>query len=111
VRDLERGKAIADAGVEIAVGNLDIPESIDQAMAGVTSVVLVSSAVPAQELNVIASAARAGTEHVAKATSNASADSPILFGDTESWRGESLCQLRANPLQPARVGRFWSPGL
>jgi uncharacterized protein YbjT (DUF2867 family) len=77
VRDPEKGKAMADAGVEIAVGDLDIPESIDQAMAGVTSVVLVSPAVPAQELNVIASAARAGIEHVVKATSKASADSPI----------------------------------
>ena len=77
VRDPEKGKAMADAGVEIAVGDLDIPESINQAMAGVTSVVLVSPAVPAQELNVIASAARAGIEHVVKATSKASADSPI----------------------------------
>ncbi len=77
VRDPEKGKAMADAGVEIAVGDLDIPESINQAMAGVTSVVLVSPAVPAQELNVIASAARAGIEHAVKATSKASADSPI----------------------------------
>jgi uncharacterized protein YbjT (DUF2867 family) len=46
-------------------------------MAGVTEVVLVSPAVPAQELNVIASAARAGVGHVVKASSKASADSPI----------------------------------
>ena len=57
-----RAEAMANAGVEIAVGDLEIPESINQAMAGVTSVVLVSPAVPAQELNVIASAARAGIE-------------------------------------------------
>jgi hypothetical protein len=36
-----------------------------------------SPAVPAQELNVVASAARAGVGHVVKATSKASADSPI----------------------------------
>ena len=77
VRDPEKGKAMADTGVEIAVGDLDTPECIDQAMVGVTSVVLVSPAVPAQELKVIASAARAGVEHVVKATSKASADSPI----------------------------------
>jgi uncharacterized protein YbjT (DUF2867 family) len=46
-------------------------------MAGVTGVVLVSPAVPAQELNVVASAARAGVGHVVKASSKASADSPI----------------------------------
>ena len=45
--------------------------------AGVTAVVLVSPAVPAHELNVIDSAARAGVAHVVKVTSKASADSPI----------------------------------
>jgi uncharacterized protein YbjT (DUF2867 family) len=77
VRDPAKGKALADAGAEIAVGDLDVPESIDEAMSGVTAVVLVSPAVPAQELNVIASAARAGVDHIVKATSKASTDSPI----------------------------------
>jgi uncharacterized protein YbjT (DUF2867 family) len=54
-----------------------VPASIDDALTGVSTVVLVSPAVPAQELNVVASAARAGTGHVVKATSKASADSPI----------------------------------
>ncbi|MGH9054983.1 MAG: SDR family NAD(P)-dependent oxidoreductase, partial [Acidimicrobiales bacterium] len=40
-------------------------------------VVLVSPGVPAQELNVITSAAQAGVGHVVKASSKASADSPI----------------------------------
>jgi uncharacterized protein YbjT (DUF2867 family) len=77
VRDPAKVKALADAGAEIAVGDLEVAASIDQAMAGVTSVVLVSPAVPAQELNVVRSAARAGVGHVVKATSKASADSPI----------------------------------
>jgi uncharacterized protein YbjT (DUF2867 family) len=77
VRDPAKGKALAGAGAEIAVGDLDVPESIDEAMSGVTAVVLVSPAVPAQELNVIASAALAGVDHVVKATSKASTDSPI----------------------------------
>ena len=77
VRDPGKTRALADAGAEIVVGDLDVPASIDQAMAGVTAVVLVSPAVPAQELNVVASAARAGVGHVVKATSKASADSPI----------------------------------
>ena len=77
VRDPAKAKALADAGAEIAVGDLDVPESIDEAMSGVTAVVLVSPAVPAQELNVIASAARSDVEHVVKATSRASTDSPI----------------------------------
>jgi uncharacterized protein YbjT (DUF2867 family) len=77
VRDPDKVKSLADLGAEIAVGDLDVPTDIDAAMAGVTAVVLVSPAVPAQELNVVASAARAGVGHVVKATSKASADSPI----------------------------------
>jgi uncharacterized protein YbjT (DUF2867 family) len=77
VRDPEKAKALADAGATIAVGDLDVPASLDVAMAGVTAVILVSPAIPAQELNVIASAARAGVGHIVKATSKASADSPI----------------------------------
>jgi uncharacterized protein YbjT (DUF2867 family) len=77
VRDPDKAKALADAGAETVAGDLDIPASLDAAMAGVTAVILVSPAVPAQELNVVASAARAGVGHVVKATSKASADSPI----------------------------------
>ena len=77
VRDPVKGKALADAGAEIAVGDLNVPESIDEAMSGVTAIVLVSPAVPAQELNVISSAARAGVDHIVKATSKASTDSLI----------------------------------
>ena len=77
VRDPGRAKLLAGFGAEIAVGDLGVPTGIDEAMAGVTAVVLASPAVTAQELNVVASAARAGVGHVVKATSKASADSPI----------------------------------
>ena len=77
VRDPAKARILAEAGAEVAVGDLDVPASIDAAMTGVETVVLVSPAVPVQELNVISSAARAGAGHVIKATSKASADSPI----------------------------------
>jgi uncharacterized protein YbjT (DUF2867 family) len=79
VRVLVRDPAKAPdlGGAEIAVGDLDVPASIDDAMKGVSGVVLVSPAVPVQELNVVASAAKAGVAHIVKATSKASADSPI----------------------------------
>ncbi len=93
VRDPEKAKALADAGAEIAVGDLAVPASIDEAMAGVTSVVLVSPAVPAQELNVVASAARAGVGHVVKATSKASAGSPIA---RRRWQTEIEAGLAAS---------------
>jgi uncharacterized protein YbjT (DUF2867 family) len=69
--------ALAAAGAKIAAGDLAVPATIEAAMDGVSAVILVSPAVPAQELNVVASAARAGVAHLVKASSKASADSPI----------------------------------
>ncbi len=77
VRDPQKATALGQVGVEVVEGDLDDSASIDAAMHGVTSVVLVSPAVPAQERNVIDSAARAGVGHVVKITSKASAKSPI----------------------------------
>ncbi len=77
VRDPEKATALAQAGVEVAVGDLGGPATIDAAMRGVSAVVLVSPAIPTQELNVVTSAANAGVDHVVKITSKASADSPI----------------------------------
>jgi uncharacterized protein YbjT (DUF2867 family) len=77
VRDPEKATALAQLGADVSEGDLDNSASIDAAMQGVTSVVLVSPAVPAQELSVIDSAARAGVGHVVKITSKASLDSPI----------------------------------
>jgi uncharacterized protein YbjT (DUF2867 family) len=93
VRDPAKVTVLADAGAEIAEGDLDVPASIDDAMAGVSTVVLVSPAVPVQELNVVRSAARAGVGHVVKATSKASADSPIA---RRRWQAEIEAGLAAS---------------
>ena len=77
VRNPARAVPLAAAGADVVVGDLDLPATIDQAMDGVTAVVLVSPAIVTQELNVVASAARAGVGHIVKASSKASADSPI----------------------------------
>ena len=77
VRDREKAAALAQAGVEVAEGDLGVPSTIDAAMQGVSAVVLVSPGIPAQELNVVGSAVRAGAGHVVKITSKASAESPI----------------------------------
>ena len=92
-RDPAKVMTLADAGAEVAEGDLDVPASIDDAMAGVSVVVLVSPAVPAQELNVVHSAARAGAGHVVKATSKASADSPIA---RRRWQAEIEAGLSAS---------------
>jgi uncharacterized protein YbjT (DUF2867 family) len=93
VRDPAKAAALAELGAEIAKGDLDVPATIDDAMTGVSTVVLVSPAVPAQELNVVASAARAGAGHVVKATSKASADSPIA---RRRWQTEIEAGLAAS---------------
>ncbi len=76
-RHPDKTVALAQAGVEIFPGDLDSPESIDQAMRGVSRVVLVTQPVLSQELSVIDSAERAGIEHVVKITNKADAHSPI----------------------------------
>jgi uncharacterized protein YbjT (DUF2867 family) len=77
VRNPEKVTALEQAGVDACRGDLEAPATIDAAMRGVTSVVLVSPAIPRQELNVVDSAVRADVQHVVKITSKASADSPI----------------------------------
>ena len=77
VRDPEKAAVLARGGVDVVKGDLTVPATIDSAMQGVTSVVLVSPAIPAQELNVIGSAVRAGVGHIVKITSEASTDSAI----------------------------------
>ena len=95
VRTPDKATALAEAGAEIAAGDLDAPASIDAATAGITTVVLVSPGAPAQELAVIGSAARAGAGHVIKVTSNASADSPIA---RRRWQAEIEAGLAASGL-------------
>jgi uncharacterized protein YbjT (DUF2867 family) len=77
VRNAEKAAALATKGVDVLKGDLEDPASVDAAMQGVSSVVLVSPPVVQQELNVIDGAVRAGVEHVVKITAKASADSPI----------------------------------
>src|SRR5579863_9678904 len=59
-RSPEKAAALATGGVDVFEGDLEVPASIDAAMEGVTSVVLVTAPVVQQELNVIDGAVRAG---------------------------------------------------
>jgi uncharacterized protein YbjT (DUF2867 family) len=74
VRDASRAP---HGDVDIVTGDFDRPDTIDGAMRGVETVLLVSPAVPAQEIAVIDSAVRQGARHIVKITSKASADSPV----------------------------------
>ncbi len=77
-RALVRDPSRAPIGdVEIVTGDFDRPDTLDEAMRGIDTVLLVSPAVPAQEISVIDSARRQGVSHIIKVTSKASADSPV----------------------------------
>ena len=77
VRDAGRHAGLSTVGIELTAGNLDDPASVRAALDGVDSVVLVSPAVPAQELAVVTAAADGGVKHIVKVTSKASPDSPV----------------------------------
>ncbi|MFD9894426.1 NmrA family NAD(P)-binding protein [Amycolatopsis sp. NPDC059027] len=79
VRDPSRvPHSVAGSGMEIVTGDFDRPDTLDAAMRDIDTVLLISPAVPAQEIAVIDSAARQGAKHVVKITNHkASADSPV----------------------------------
>lgn len=100
VRDVSRAP---QADVEVVTGDFERPETLDAAMRGIETVILVSPAVPAQEIAVIASALRQGVGHIVKITSKASADSPVARrrgqAEIEAYlltTGVSYTLLRAN---------------
>ena len=72
-RALVRDPSRAPHGdVEIATGDFDRPDTLDAAMHGIGTVLLVSPAVPAQEIAVIDNAVRQGATHVIKVTGKVS---------------------------------------
>jgi uncharacterized protein YbjT (DUF2867 family) len=77
VRHPEKVADLAQAGVEVFPGDLDSPESIDQAMQDVSRVILVTQPVLSQELSVIDSAKRAEIGYIVKITNKSDAHSPI----------------------------------
>ena len=95
VRDPQKVKSLAEIGAEIVVGDLDSLPSIDKAMKGIQTVVLVSPGLPAQELNVVHSAKSGGVEQVIKVTNDASANSPIA---RRRWQFEIEAGLLASGL-------------
>src|ERR1700737_4699243 len=77
VRNPAKAAGLAQTGVEVVVGDLADPASLDAAMRGISAMILVSPAIAAQEVNVVEGAVHAGVQHVVKITSKASSDSPI----------------------------------
>jgi uncharacterized protein YbjT (DUF2867 family) len=89
LRNPAKAEQLVDLGVDVVMGDLDSRASVDEAVSEVTGVVLVSPALPVQELSVIESAVLNGVKHVVKVTSKASSNSPIARrrGQTEIEAG------------------------
>ena len=81
-----RSSTLAE-GVQTVTGAFDDADSLRRAVDGVATVVLVSPAVPAQEIAVIDAAVAAGVTHIVKASSKASPHSPV-----ERRRGQSVIE-------------------
>ncbi|MCB5909282.1 SDR family oxidoreductase [Streptomyces pinistramenti] len=83
-------------GVEIAVGDFDQPDTLDAAMTGVGTLLVISPSVPAQEIAVIDSAVRQDVKHVIKITNHkATEDSPV---DRRRDHARIEAHLKANGL-------------
>ncbi len=83
VRNPEKAGAKLGPGLELAAGDLEMPDTLDEAMKGVEKVFLLSPTDPrAVELqtNAIERARRAGVKHIVKMSAVESApDSPVRF--------------------------------
>ncbi|GHF71514.1 NmrA family NAD(P)-binding protein [Streptomyces thermodiastaticus] len=79
VRDAARAPGDRSwSGAEIAVGDFDRPDTLDAALRGTDTVLLISPSVPAQEIAVIDAAVRQGVRHIVKITNHkATAGSPV----------------------------------
>lgn len=69
VRDAAKGAPLAALGAEVVVGDMDVPESLDVALAGVSRAFLLAPPSAVQhdrEMSFIAAARRAGVGHIVK---------------------------------------------
>jgi uncharacterized protein YbjT (DUF2867 family) len=105
VHTAEKAAGIAGPGIEIAIGDLAQPDTLDRALVGVERAYLLTPSSPGQvelEGNFIAAAVRAGGPHIVK-HSVVGAD-PRASGRLVRWQGQAEQALAASGL-PATVLR------
>lgn len=117
VRSPEGASDLAGPGVEVAQGDLEKPQTLDRAMAGVDRVYLASRAepkLPEREGNAVDAARRAGVGFVVKVSVSGGPDSPTQIGRWH-WASEKHLQssgIAATVLRPTLYmqGAFeWLP--
>jgi uncharacterized protein YbjT (DUF2867 family) len=107
VRDPLRASHIRLPGVEIAVGDLTRPETLDAALAGVDRVFLLSPPDPDQvnlQSNVVDAARRMGARHVVKVSVAGGPDSGTQIG---RWHWTTETQLKDSGLAFTLLRPVW----
>ena len=101
VRDESRAQGLRDQGVEVVIGDLDKPETLDAAFGGVDKVFLLTPPNPnqvTQARNAIAAAKRAGSPHIVRLSAHAVKDMPGALPRVSAQHGEIDTELKASGL-------------
>ena len=101
VRDASKAQGLRDAGVEVVVGDLDKPETLDGAFGGVDKVFLLTPPNPnqvAQARNGIAAAKRAGNPHVIRQSARAIKEETGTLPRVSEQHAEIDAELKASGL-------------
>jgi len=101
VRDESKAQGLRDAGVEVVIGDLNKPETLDAAFSGVDKVFLVTAPNPnqvTQARNGIAAAKRAGNPHIVRLSAGALKEMPGALPRVSAQHAEIDAELKASGL-------------
>ena len=101
VRDPAKAQGLRDAGVEVVIGDLDKPETLDDAFSGVDKVFLVTAPNPnqvTQASNAIAAAKRAGSPYVVRLSAGAFQTNTDAPSRVSRQHAETDAELKASGL-------------
>ncbi len=101
VHEESKAQGLRDAGVEVVIGDLDKPETLDAAFNGVDKVFLVTPVGPNQvslARNAIAAAKRAGSPHIVRLSAGAVKEMPGALPRVSAQHAEIDAELKASGL-------------
>ncbi len=101
VRDESKAQGLRNAGVEVVIGDLDKPETLDAAFTGVDRVFLVTPVGPDQvslARNGIAAAKRAGSPHIVRLSAEAVREMPGALPPIPAQHAEIDAELKTSGL-------------
>ncbi len=101
VRDASKARALRDTGVEVVIGDLEKPETLDAAFSGVDRVFLATPVSPDQvslARNAIAAAKRAGSPRIVRLSAGAVKEMPGALPRVSAQHAEIDAELAASGL-------------